>query len=281
MSRSTRSQIVLNNNKTTDDISNNGNDNFSENPSLSDIYKLISKVDNNVSTLSSKFDTLNIRTTKLEKENVNLKKDVTFLQSQLYTAEINIVQIQQKQFERYITISNIPLVKNENLPGVIISAVGLLKIEISKNNISFCKRIGGHTGKYIPLIVVELDSVELKETILEISKNSGPILYDQLNAENPISEQPNSSKNINYIDQYTNVDFEDRLKKIIFGQYITTHTQRLLQEARKLQTQHKIDFIWQDRGTILIKFNKDSKKIHKIKTSEDLRKFITSNQNII
>lgn len=224
-------------------------------PTLKDIYKLIAKVDSTVSNLSTKFDNLDIRTSKLEKENVELKEDIVILQSRLCDTENYIQHIQQKQFENYITILNLPVSQNENLPELVISAVALLQIEISKENIRVCKRIGGYGGNYTPLTLVEFDTNNLKETILEIAKKSGPILPEQLGFAGTTSTGN---------------------QKVLFGQYITKYTQQLLRETKKLRTKHQIEYIWQNYGTVLIKLSQNSKTIFKIKTFEDLNKFINS-----
>lgn len=265
MSRYTTRGISNNTLKTTaadDDQSNKKNNtgdtnqNQNPEPSLKDIYTLIAKVDTTVSNLSSKFDNLDSRTTNLEKENTKLKEDIAILHTRLCSTEKSFNEIQQKQYENYITISNLPVTENENITELVIAAVALLQIEISKENISFCKRIGGFGGKFTPLIIVQFDSNTLKETILQFAKTSGPILPEQINIA---SSQSNSSN-----------------QKIRFGQYITRYTQQLLTEAKQLRSKHKIDFIWQNRGTVLIKLTQNSKTIHKIKTFEDLNKFITS-----
>lgn len=236
------------------------------NPSLTDIYNLISKVDDTVSNLSTKFDALDYRTTNLEIENAALKEKVTILHNRLSITEYNIYQLQQKQFENYITISNLPFEENENLIDSVIAAIRLLHIDVDKENIVFCKRIGGHNNQFVPLVIVEFENNNLKETVLDIAKRSGPILPSQLRITGKGPAVPTQTS-----------DSGDKLYKILFGQYQTNYTRQLLKEARKLRLKHGIDFIWQDRGTILIKFNKDSKKTYRIKTFEDLHKFITLN----
>lgn len=229
--------------------------NAPENITLADIYKLISKVDGTVSTLSTKFDCLDNRTTKLENENKKLKEDITNLNARLSSAEYSINQSQQKQFEKYITISNIPVVEQENLFEIVINAINLLRIEISKTNILQCKRIGSKS-KNIPLIIVEFDSLELKDTVLDIAKRSGPILSSQIYPEGA-SSNPDRENN----------------RKIFINQYMTTYTQQLLQEAKKLREKYNIEYIWQNRGIILIRLTQKS-KIYKIKSFEDLDRFI-------
>lgn len=258
MSRSTRHNAA-NKEAKNFDTANEQNANL-ENITLADIYKVITQVDDKVSTLSSKFDSLDNRTSKLENENKKLKEDITALRSRLSTAEFGVNQVQQKQFEKYITISNIPQIENENLAETVIKAINLLQVEINQNNITYCKRIVAK-GNNVPLIVAEFDTLELKETILEFAKTSGPILPEQLY---PVGTfQSNSNRNP---------------QKIFFKQYITSYTHKLLQEAKKLRVNYTIAYIWQNSGIVFLRLTPKS-KIFKLKSFQDLDSFITSELN--
>lgn len=261
MFRSTRSNASNNENNIKANEPTNENSN-PENITLRDIFKAITKVDANVSTLSAKFDCLDNRTSKLEEENKKLKEDISVLTSRLSTAEFNINQTQEKQFEKYITISNIPVVHNENLSEVIIKAVNLLQVDINHQNITYCKRIGTK-GKNAPLIIAELDTYALKETILEFAKKSGPLLPSQ------IYPSAISQLKANGI---------EKLQKIFINKYMTSYTHRLLQEVKKLRVNHTIEFIWQSSGIVFVRLTHKS-KIFKLKSFEDLNTFAATQLN--
>lgn len=233
-------------------VNNESEDDVSDKP---EFMKLLNEVHKSQNYLSQQFDEFNQRTQLLEKENKTLKKEVTNLRLRLSAVESDCSELQNELYRKHLFISGVPQTQNESLSKIIIEIAAITNNNIDTKNIVECKRISTRNNNnnnvkqpQHPQIMVELDSVSIKENLLMSQKNNGPILQSQL--------QSSSNNNNNY-------------NKIYINEFLSNYNKKLLHETQKLKAKHNIKFVWAKHGSVFLRQNETTKSL-RIKNVDQL-----------
>lgn len=227
-------------------------------PTQKQILKLLLKVYTSQKFMSNQFDTFGTRTTLLEKENSDLKREVSNLKNKVNDMERNINQLHQAHYNNYITISNIPITTNEQLDNITTKLADALKVKITTNDIVSSKRVTPNiknattnNGPQVPpVIIVELNSQNVKQQLLQNQKTLGPLTQNKLNYN-------------------TN---NAAITKIYINEVLSTQNKKILFEAQKVKKKHNLKFVWARNGCVYIRANEGSipTRIHSL---EELAQF--------
>lgn len=216
-----------------------------ENPCLKDVIKLMKGMIESQVFIANKFDDFEsfMKTTVVE--NRNLKASVNRLEGRVNDLEKHINKIEQEKLEHHFVITGIPVNEEHNATSITSQIGKILNVDLTAANIKQARYMKSKNAqnKYAPLLI-EVNDIKTKHSILENLKTNGPILASQLNI-----------KNSN--------------KKIVIHEFLTTTNQTLLQEVRKLKSDFELQFVWFKHGSVWARQSTTS-KIHRIDSLSDV-----------
>lgn len=228
---------------------NGSNETIPFEPSLTDpAMKLLHEVHKSQMFMSVQFDEFN---KQIEDENKLLKAEVTCLRNRLAAVEMDNCALQQEIYRKYLYISGVPQVENENLNKIILDLASITNTNINNTNVISCRRDTTKSSKpnIHPQIVVELDTILTKDNFLANHKVHGPIFQQQIN------------KNIN-----------NNNAKIYLNEYLSNMNKKLLYEAQQLKPKHNIKYVWTKNGNVYLREN-DTSRIIRIKNLDQITNF--------
>lgn len=221
-------------------------------PTLKDIFKIIKETHQTVTFMADKFDDINTRMNEIEQQNKQILKENQQLKNRLIKLEIADHRNQQQKLCTQLTIHGIPKKPNENLQNIITNVTKTLNINITQQNIKNIRRM--NINNNTPIIVVELDTIELKQEIHTNFKQNGPIMLTQI---------LNTSSN--------------ETTKIYINEYLTENTKNLLRETKKMREKFKIQFVWVKDGSVFARESSNS-KIIKITHTDEIQHIFQNTQ---
>lgn len=188
------------------------------------------------------------RLTNIEKENKALRDENANLNKRVANIEGFFYQQQQQQLHTHITIHGIPKKNNEEIHTTIINTIKEIDIHITKENIIHARRMltTNSNNTAPPIIVVQLNTTNIKQQIMQAFKSNGPIILSQIsNAQNTEG------------------------KRIYINEYLNNYYQQLYSDARKLKTSNNFKFVWFKNGIIYAR-QTEASHIYKIKHQNDI-----------
>lgn len=209
------------------------------NPTTKDVWKLMIKIHQSQEFLANKFDTFNHQTKLIEQENKELKNEVTQLKTKLTQVEGYLNNFHQELYSKHFTVSNIPTDADENLENIVTKIANSLKINITPNNIVATKRLrtpkqqqASNEQKKItpPEILVELNSVTIKQQFLDNAKKSGPLTTNQLQIQSGSTAT-----------------------KIYINEVLSGTNKKILYEAQSLKKKYNIKYVWAKNGFVFLR----------------------------
>lgn len=165
----------------------------------------------------------------ISSENKILKQNVVELESRIVLLESDINIIQQKDLKNKFIIT-----ANENLePKAITRNIGnILNVPIINENI----------------ILIKVDDIQIKSSIMDALKRNGPILSEQLNLPHHTS-------------------------KVYIKEYLTEYNSNLLNKASVLKSDFSFKYVWFKNNSVWAR-ETDSSNIIRIKSPKELRTII-------
>lgn len=226
-------------------------DELSNKPSNRDIITLMKGILQSQDFVAHQFDQYKANIQAISQENKILKQSVAELESRIVLLENGINIVQQKELQNKFLITGLPI--NENLePKVIIRNIGnILNVPIQNEDIVHAKFFHpkNKASIYAPLLV-EVDNIQLKSTLMNALKQNGPILSEQLNLPNHTS-------------------------KVFIKEYLTEYNSNLLNNARVLKSDFSFKYVWFKNNSVWAR-KTDSSNIIRINDPSDMRIVIDS-----
>lgn len=216
-------------------------------PNMKDMCKIMRETHKTLNFLAEKFDVINQKIVQIEHKNKNLIVTNNDIKNRLKKLETQHYKEQQQQLSKHLTIHGIPKKTNEDLENIITNVAKILKTDISKNNIVNYRRMFTNENMASPIIIAEFDCMETKQQIQQQFKQNGPIILKQL-IPNTLNET----------------------KQIYVNEYLSEHTKKLLDDAKKLRTTHNVQFVWVRNGTVYVREKSDTKPF-KVTHHDDIK----------
>lgn len=113
----------------------------------------------------------------IEKEIKTLRDENANLSKRLINIETFFYQQLQQQLQNHITIHRIPKQTNEDLNTTVINTIKTLNIDINKESIITTHTMNATSNNTAPpIIVVEFNTITIKQQIMQTYKTNGPII---------------------------------------------------------------------------------------------------------
>lgn len=208
-----------------------------------------SELKKSVEVMSSKYDDFLEQIRALEQQKHEDKKTITQL-------EERIEFLERRSRSTGLEIRNIPKLENEskeNLCTVVTKLGKALNLDINSENVRDVYRIPTKKNDISKPIIVEFNTVILKDKILKKIKN--------FNKSKKKEEKLNTS----------HLHFKQPVNPIFVSETLTTKSQKLFYLARTFQKTYGFSFCWTTHGVIYLR--KDEKSPHiRINTEDDINK---------
>lgn len=185
---------------------------------------------------------------QLKDENSSLKNIVTGLQEENHFLNLEVSRlsigfnsITQENLSKNLIIAGIPFVEREDLPGLIIKAASILKVDLTPADFK-AKRIFAKVNKGFSNILVKFFDIEIKYKLIKNRKQFA-LLPTQLGFDNK--------------------------KEILLFHQLTAYNLELLAGARKIKTKFNFKFAWFQNNQILLR-KAEKTRIFAIRSKQQL-----------
>lgn len=220
---------------------------------IKDILDEIKDFRKSMEFMSKQYDELLIKHNLILEENKEMKtqiKEITeinqILQTNYNNINTDINEIKQNKLKRKMIITGIPILNDTNALRTLYDDL-ITKLEINKEDTQLVDIFQGkhiHSGTQSAPIYVELQSSDIKNTIIQLAKAK------QLKANH--------------------LGFDSH-NKVKIAERLTPYNKNLLREANQLRS-HGIKFIWIKYGKIFIRKNHNSEIIN-IRSSIEIESY--------
>ncbi|XP_045456483.1 uncharacterized protein LOC123666437 [Melitaea cinxia] len=206
-----------------------------------------------IERMSGKYDEFLIQIKNLEQQKNEDKKTITHL-------EDRIDYLERKSRSTGLEIKNVPKLENETkerLCNVVKNLGKVLNLDVNSNSIKDIYRTNPKKDKLHKPIIVEFNTVLLKDKILQNIKT--------FNKSKKKEEKLNTS----------HLQFNQPVNPIFVTETLTTRTQKLFYLARTFQKSHGFTYCWTSHGVIYLRKDENSPQI-RINTEADINRLKSS-----
>lgn len=230
-----------------------------ENPTIKDIFKVLKGMSISLNSLAKEYEESKGKIQQLENENKILKVECEQLNNRLNYIETDYYTEQQLKLQQYLTIHGVPQQKNNELVSTIIKIGETLNVKITPENIKSHRTINNKNRQNSsPIIVIELNNIEIKKQMQINFKNNGPIIAAQI-----LKHTVNTNK---------------EHQKIYINDYLCTHVKKLLEQTKKIQQKCNLKFVWSKNGSVYARRTEEA-PIIKIRNFNDIKEIEKAENN--
>jgi len=174
----------------------------------------------------------------LKKSHVDLQKKFNLLADEMLKVKYSVNTTQQHNLRNNVVIRGLPEIENEDLHYYVTNCFSKMNFNLDNNLVTHCARFGKSVSQDKPRpILLVLQNNETKIKLMEARKNR--INCSQIyHNDEPVGAQD---------------------QKIYVDDHLTPMTAAIFNEARKLQREKLVQFVWTKNGIVFARINVNSK----------------------